>query len=88
MQMLSSCLHMGHPMHPQADLTFKENAHLQMAQLKTMGILGSCEQEPFGEQVWKALLKKINDECGEHTKGAMLMLRGELIASCKAGHPC
>ena len=56
--------------------------------IKPMGILGFYEQQPFGEEVWKALLKKINDESGEHTKGAMLMLRDELIASCKAGHPC
>ena len=56
--------------------------------IKPMGILGFYEQEPFGEEVWKALLKKINDESGEHTKGAMLMLRDELIACCKAGHPC
>ena len=56
--------------------------------MKTMGILGFYEQEPFGEKVWKALLKKINDESGDHTKGAMLMLRDELIASCKAGLPC
>ena len=56
--------------------------------IKPMGILGFYEQQPFGEEVWKALLKKINDESGEHTKGAMLMLRDELIACCKAGHPC
>ena len=56
--------------------------------IKPMGILGFYEQQLFGEEVWKALLKKINDESGEHTKGAMLMLRDELIASCKAGHPC
>jgi hypothetical protein len=45
--------------------------------IKPMGILGFYEQQPFGEEVWKALLKKINDESGEHTKGAMLMLRVE-----------
>ena len=56
--------------------------------IKPMSILGFYEQQPFGEEVWKALLKKINDESGEHTKGAMLMLRDELIACCKAGHPC
>ena len=79
---------MGHPMHPQADLTFKENENLQLAQLKHWAFLAFYEQEPFGAQVWKAVLKKINYECGEHTKGEMLMLRDELIASCKAGHPC
>jgi len=56
--------------------------------MRTIGMLGFCEQEPFGEQVWKALLKNINDASGHHTKGAMLMLRDELIASCKAGLPC
>ena len=56
--------------------------------IKTMGILCFYEQEPFGVQVWKALLMKMNDECGEHTKGEMLMLRDEFIASCKTGHPC
>ena len=56
--------------------------------IKTIGILCFLEKEPFGEQVWKALLKKINDERGEHTKGEMLMLRDELFASGKAGQPC
>ena len=59
-----------------------------MAQFFKKCVLGDYEKEPFGEQVWKALLKKINDESGEHTKGEMLLLRDELIASCKAGNPC
>ena len=56
--------------------------------IRTIGILGFCSQEPFGEQVWKALLKNINDASGHHTKGAMVMMRDELIACCKAGLPC
>ena len=56
--------------------------------INKMDIISFYGQEPFGEKVWKALLKKMNDESGEHTKGEMLMLRDELIASCKAGHPC
>ena len=56
--------------------------------IRTIGILGFCSQEPFGEQVWKALLKTINDASGHHTKGSMVMMRDELIACCKAGLPC
>ena len=56
--------------------------------IKNMGILGFSEPEPFGAKVWRALLNKINAESGEHTKGEMLRLRDELIASCKAGLPC
>jgi hypothetical protein len=56
--------------------------------IRTIGILGFCSQEPFGEQVWKALLKTINDASGHHTKGSMVMMRDEFIACCKAGLPC
>ena len=55
---------------------------------KVIGILGFSEKEPFGHNVWQALLKKMNEESGEHTKGDMFMLRDELIACCKAGQPC
>ena len=54
----------------------------------TIGITGFTEKEPWGKDVWNALLKKINDECGQHTKEEIIVLRDELIASCKAGHPC
>ena len=41
---------------------------------------------------WRAgnetLLTKINDAKGKHTKGEIVMLRDQLIAGCKAGHPC
>ena len=56
--------------------------------IKAIGILGFCEQAPFGEKAWKGLMKKLHDEGGEHTKGEMLLLRDELIACCKAGYPC
>ena len=55
---------------------------------KTIGILGFCEKESFGVQVWKTLLAKINDAKGKHPKGEIVMLRDKLIAGCKAGHPC
>ena len=55
---------------------------------KTIGILGFCEKESFGAQVWNTLLAKINDAKGKHTKGEIVMLRDQLIARCKAGHPC
>ena len=32
-------------------------------------------------------MTKINDAKGKHTKGEIVMLRDELIAGCKAGHP-
>ena len=55
---------------------------------KTIGILGFCEKELFGVQVWQTLLTTINDAKGKHTKGEIVMLRDQLIAGCKAGHPC
>ena len=55
---------------------------------KTIGILDSCEKESFGVQVWQTLMDKINQAKGKHTKGEIMMLRDELIAGCKAGHPC
>ena len=53
---------------------------------KTIGILGFCEKESFGVQVWNTLLAKINDAKGKHTKGEIVMLRDKLIAGFKAGH--
>ena len=55
---------------------------------KNMGILGFTEKEAFGEKVWTALLAKMNDASCQHSKGDMVMLRDELILSCKAGQPC
>ena len=51
---------------------------------KEIGILGFCEKEYFGVQVWETLLAKINDAKGKHTKGEIVMLRDKLIASFKA----
>ena len=56
--------------------------------IKTICILGFLEKEPFGEHVWCTLMKKINDEPALHTKGDLMKLRDELIASGKAGQPC
>ena len=55
---------------------------------KNIGILGFCEKDFFGVQVWNTLLAKINDAKGKHTKGEIVMLRDKLIAGYKAGHPC
>ena len=54
----------------------------------SIGILGFCTKEPYGEQVWKALLRNIADASGHHTKGAMVKMKDEFIACCKAGLPC
>ena len=53
--------------------------------IKTIGILGFLEKEHFGEQVWKVLLKNVNDAGGEHTKGEMMILRDEVIAAARQG---
>ena len=55
---------------------------------RSIGILGFCTKEPYGEQVWKALLRNIADASGHHTKGAMVKMKDEFIACCKAGLPC
>ena len=51
--------------------------------IKPIGILGFESKEPFAIRVWKELLKKMNDESGQDTKGEMLWSRDELIAAGK-----
>ena len=51
---------------------------------KKICILGFCEKEYFGVQVWDTLLAMVNDAKGKHTKGEIVMLRDKLIASSRA----
>jgi hypothetical protein len=55
---------------------------------RSIGILGFCTKEPYGEQVWKALLRNIAEASGHHTKGSMVKMKDEFIACCKQGLPC
>ena len=53
-----------------------------------LGFNGQLEKWAFFANLQKTLLHKMNSESGLHTKGEMISHRDELIASCKAGHPC
>ena len=55
---------------------------------KKVGILGFSCQEPFGTKVWENLMSKTNEAKGKITKGDIVNLRDELIASFKSGHQC
>ena len=55
---------------------------------KTIGIIGFYEKKSFGVQVWETLKTKINGAKGQLSKGDIVLLRDELLARCRAGHPC
>ena len=55
---------------------------------KKVGIIGFSCQESFGKKVWDILIHKINEAKGKITKGDIIKLRDELIASFKSGHQC
>ena len=59
----------------QAKCLFPDGSH------KTIGILGICKKKGFEENVWKSLLQTMKDQSGKCTKGSIIALRDELLAS-------